>query len=449
MLLDFSASKAHRGATLEWCNRTRSLPILSSTFSEFLPEAFTKSSSGSPAGLRRLNVARVYETIRKNGSMTRQLIGKVSGLSKPTINEALDILLQEKLITLEDPKSDSTGGRPGPKAQQVTFNKVRKHVLAIDIGGSKIRVLISDLAGDLVVNLTEPIPKSGGRKSILEAIKKLTDLALSTVKFSINDIGSVVAGSPGTIDAQSGVITRAYNIPDWENFSLSHELSKLLNTNVQVENEAHLAVYGEYWQGASKGLENIATMSVGVGIGLGLLINGRVHKGFKGIAGEVGNLPLEIEKPTTEKSQAGFEFFASAVGLERTFDSVKNSIEAKNINELANGQKVTAKIIYEAAAQGDSLALNLVHEQLDLLGRGIASICSIVNPEVFILAGGLAPSLAPHLSELHKIVAKYTLAPPIIEISALQDLATAYGALRRGIENIDKTTLVSILQETA
>ena len=430
-------------------NRTRSLPILSSTFSEFLPVAFTRSSSGSPAGLRRLNVARVFETVRSNSPITRQLIGEISGLSKPTVNEALDILQKEKLILLTDVKSKSTSGRPGPKAQQITFNKDRKKIVAIDIGGSNIRLLVSDLDGNIISTSMESTPIESGRKAILSKIRMLYEKALSENKLKPSDIGSIVAGSPGTIDPNTGEITRTYNLPDWENFSLSDELSKLLKKQVHVENEAHLAIYGEHWRGGAKDLSNAAAMSVGVGIGLGLLINGQVYRGFNGIAGEVGNLPLQIVDELKSPTSANFEFHASAVGLERNFEAVKTKEGAKEIIKLAGKEKVPAKVIYEAAANGNKLAIELVNQQLELLSRGIASVCCITNPEVFILEGGLAPALEPHLKTISKMVQSITLIAPRIVISELKDLATAYGALRRGIENVDRATLISILQETA
>ena len=430
-------------------NRTRSLPILSSTFSEFLPVAFTRSSSGSPAGLRRLNVARVFETVRSNSPITRQLIGEISGLSKPTVNEALDILQKEKLILLTDVKSKSTSGRPGPKAQQITFNKDRKKIVAIDIGGSNIRLLVSDLDGNIISTSMESTPIESGRKAILSKIRMLYEKALSENKLKPSDIGSIVAGSPGTIDPNTGEITRTYNLPDWENFSLSDELSKLLKKQVHVENEAHLAIYGEHWRGGAKDLSNAAAMSVGVGIGLGLLINGQVYRGFNGIAGEVGNLPLQIVDELKSPTSANFEFHASAVGLERNFEAVKTKEGAKEIIKLAGKEKVPAKVIYEAAANGNKLAIELVNQQLELLSRGIASVCCITNPEGFILEGGLAPALEPHLKTISKMVQSITLIAPRIVISELKDLATAYGALRRGIENVDRATLISILQETA
>jgi len=430
-------------------NRTRSLPILSSTFSEFLPAAFTRSSSGSPAGLRRLNVARVFETVRINSPITRQLIGEISGLSKPTVNEALDILQKEKLILLTDVKTESASGRPGPKAQQITFNKDRKKIVAIDIGGSNIRLLVSDLDGNILATLTQATPIDGGRKAILAKIKMLYEKALTENRIKPSDIGSIVAGSPGTIDPNTGEITRPYNLPDWENFSLSGELSTILKKQVHVENEAHLAIYGEHWRGGAKDLVNAAAMSVGVGIGLGLLINGQVYRGFNGIAGEVGNLPLQIVDQIKSPSKANFEFHASAVGLERNFGAVKTKEGAKEIIALAGDNNVTAKTIYEAASNGNKLAIELVNQQLELLSRGIASVCCITNPEVFVLEGGLAPALEPHLKTISKMVQKITLIAPKIVISELKDLATAYGALRRGIENVDRATLISILQENA
>jgi len=123
--------------------------------------------------LRRLNVARVFETVRLNGPITRQLIGEMSGLSKPTVNEALDILQKENLILLTDAKIKSATGRPGPKAQQISFNKDRKKIVAIDIGGSNIRLLISDLDGNIIATLMQSTPLKGGRKAIIAKVKEL------------------------------------------------------------------------------------------------------------------------------------------------------------------------------------------------------------------------------------------------------------------------------------
>ena len=161
-------------------------------------------------------MARVFETVRTNGPITRQLIGEISGLSKPTVNEALDILNKEKLISMNEAKTKSAAGRPGPKAQQISFNKDRKKIVAIDIGGSNIRLLVSDLDGNIIATLMQSTPLKGGRKAIIAKVKELYETALTQNKIKASDIGSVVAGSPGTIDPETGEITRSYNLPDWE-----------------------------------------------------------------------------------------------------------------------------------------------------------------------------------------------------------------------------------------
>ena len=384
-----------------------------------------------------------------NSPVTRQLIAEVSGLSKPTVNEALDILFKKKLISMDKGSLKSISGKPGPKAQNISFNKDRKKIVGIDIGSSKIRVLLSDLDGNIMASISEPTPFKGGRNATLSKVQGLVSQILAEGSLKISHIGAVVAGSPGTINPTTGEITRAYNLPEWENFSLSGELSTLLKKQVHVENEAHLAIYGEYWKGGAKDLTNAAAMSIGVGIGLGLLIDGQVYRGFNGIAGEVGNLPLQMAGSVQSPANANFEFQASAVGLERNFEEVRRNDGAKEIIESANNGKVTAQVIYAAAANGNTLGIELVNQQLDLLSRGIASVCCITNPEVFILGGGLAPALEPHLKSISKMVQKITLIAPKIIISELKDLATAYGAIRRGIDNVDRATLISILQETA
>jgi glucokinase len=381
--------------------------------------------------------------------ITRHVIAEISGLSKPTVNEALDILLKRKLISMDKGSLKSISGKPGPKAQNISFNKDRKKIVGIDIGSSKIRVLLSDLDGNIMASISESTPLKGGRNATLSKVQDLVSQILAEGSLKISQIGAIVAGSPGTINPTTGEITRAYNLPEWENFSLSDELSTLLKKRVHVENEAHLAIYGEHWKGGAKDLTNAAAMSIGVGIGLGLLIDGQVYRGFNGIAGEVGNLPLQMAGSVQSPANANFEFQASAVGLERNFEEVGRNDGAKEIIESANNGKVTAQVIYAAAAKGNTLGIELVNQQLGLLSRGIASVCCITNPEVFILGGGLAPALEPHLKSISKMVQKITLIAPKIIISELKDLATAYGAIRRGIDSVDRATLISILQETA
>ena len=124
--------------------------------------------------MRRLNVARVFETVRLNGPITRQLIGEISGLSKPTVNEALEVLFKEDLILSSVAKIISSDGKPGPKAKQISFNALRKKIVAIDIGGSKIRILLADLDGNIIASLVAQTPLTAGRNKILEKIKDIS-----------------------------------------------------------------------------------------------------------------------------------------------------------------------------------------------------------------------------------------------------------------------------------
>lgn len=394
-------------------------------------------------------MVRVFETVRGNSPVTRQQIGDLSGLSKPTVNEALDTLLEQKLIYLSKNRVESTGSKPGPKAQEIFYNGSRLKIIGIDIGGSRIRELISDLDGNIIASSRNQTPHFGGRKGILEKIQEITVKMLEDSRLNISDIGAIVVGTPGTIHPVTGEVTIAHNLPDWNNFPLAKELSNLLGMEVSVENEAHLAIYGENWKGGAIEIKNAAAMSIGVGIGLGLLIEGKVYRGFNGIAGEVGNLPLQMTGTNGPTTSTKFEYQASAAGLERNFQELKSKSEAKEIMALANGEEITAKLIYDAASRGDQLAIKLVDQQLELLSRGIASVCCITNPEVFILHGGLAPSLVPYLKMISKQVSKIVLIPPRIIVSELSDLSTTYGALRRGIEKVDRETLTAMLRDSA
>ena len=394
--------------------------------------------------LRRLNIARVLGVIRQSGPMTRQEIGLISGLSKPTINEAVDVLASKGLILIE--KSEDTNSvRPGPRAQKIFYHSQRKRVIGIDLGGSKIRLLMTDLNGEELTSVRVSTPLQGGRKAIIQAIRDLVLETLASHEMQMYDVGAIVVGTPGIIDPNTGMVSVAPQLPEWENVSLSHELYKILGTEVIVENEAHLAVYGENWRGGAQNLRDVAVMSIGVGIGLGLLIDGKVYRGFNGGAGEIGNLPLSGHFPTSYPPIGTYEFYTGAAGIERNFELGRNEFKAKYLLNLAKGGRVTAESIYRAFNEKDPFSIELVSHQLESIALGIASVCCIVNPEVFIITGGLAPALEPHIEAISAIVRKFAPVTPRIILSALDDLAPAFGALRISIEDVERRTLQTIL----
>lgn len=396
--------------------------------------------SGSPAALRKMNVARVLETIRTHGPLTRQGIGVLAGLSKPTINEAVDLLVSKDLIFFESEAKELENPRPGPRAQQIHYNQLRKVVVGVDVGGATIRVLLSDLDGKIIGSIRGSTPIKEGRQKILKAIAELVLQIIKEHFITKSQIGCVVVGTPGTINLTSRKVTIAPQLPDWENFSIPDDLGKMLGVKVFVENEAHLAVYGENWKGGAIDLRNVAIISIGVGVGLGLMINKNVYRGTEGSAGEIGNLPIELED-----NRSNFELEASATGIERAFQKSKNDPHAKLIIEGHKGKNITAKMIYEAALQDNELAIKLVKKQINLIGRGMAAICCIINPEVFIIMGGLAPSLEKYLSEIQGIIAKFAPSTPRLQTTQLEDLSTAIGALRVGIEEIEREAIRKLL----
>lgn len=400
----------------------------------------TGQGSGSPAILRKMNVARVLETIRTHGPLTRQGIGVLTGLSKPTVNEAVDLLVGKDLIFLGSPTQKIDNPRPGPRAQQIYYNQFRKMIVGVDVGGSTIRVLLSDLDGNIISSLRGATPIDESRQKILEAIAGLVLQIINENSITKKQIGCVVVGTPGTINFISRKVTIAPQLPDWENFSIPDELNKMLGISIFVENEAHLAVYGENWKGGAVDLSNAAIISIGVGVGLGLMINKNVYRGAEGSAGEIGNLPIAIGDDSSN-----FELEASATGLEKAFKKFSKDPLAKSIINANKGKNITAKIIYEAATTKNKLAVTLVREQIDLIGRGMAAICCIINPEIFIIMGGLAPSIEKYLPEIQRVIAKFAPYAPKLQITQLEDLSTAIGALRVGIEEVERSAIRKLL----
>jgi predicted NBD/HSP70 family sugar kinase len=392
--------------------------------------------NGSPSVLRQLNLARVLRTIRAQGPLPRSAVVRASGLSKPTVNEVVEALLDAGLIVEFFDDGAVRPRRPGPKARLLRFNSRRWLVVGVDIGAAKILALLSDLDGTVLASVRRSTPRQG-TKEVLQSVRQIVAEAVAQAGVSRESIAVVVVGTPGVIDPTTDIVHFVPQFPEWHGQPLKELLRISLTAPVLVRSEAHLAVAGEHWRGAATDARNAVYVQMGVGVGMGILIDGNVYRGGAGAAGEIGYMLVDGVLVESTTRFGPFETAVGATAFARLAAEAVAAGEGEAILAAARGEEPGPAAVLEAAAAGDPTARGITDRILDTLARGLVNVATILNPEIIVLGGGLSASLETHLPRLQQVLTAAMPIPPRIQIAALADQAVAMGALRLGIDHME------------
>lgn len=262
--------------------------------------------------------------------------------------------------------------------------------IAVDLGGSNVRMGVISETGEVSERFKEP---SGAAEGCEVLIGKLTTLLKERVRFAGKGLRGVGVAVPGIVNHAAGVVVEAPNLPGWHDVPLREMLEKALNVPVFIDNDANSFACGESWLGAGKGLGHFIGITLGTGIGGGIIVDGRIVRGADGMAGEVGHLTVNIDGPRCNCGNYGcLETYASASGIS---DRMREAIEAGGKSSLfdstgGNLYKITSEMVYTAARQGgDPLSREVMRSMGTYLGVGIANLIHILNPQAIILGGGV------------------------------------------------------------
>lgn len=394
--------------------------------------------SGDPSVLRHLNRNHVLRVVRECGPITRTGIAQRTGLSRPTVNDVVLELVEQGL--LDDSAIEPVSPRPGPRARLVSFRARAGHVLGIDVGGTKAVVHLADLSGAILATHRAGTAGDRSRAEVLGTVRDCIDQVTEMAQVPLSSVQAVGVGSPGVVDPSTGALTLAPQLPGWEGIVLSDELDSRLSAPVHVANEVHLAVLGERWRGAARDARDAVYLHVGVGIGLGILIDGSLYRGSAGAAGEIGYLPLTDTDTDRPDGVGALEYAASGAAFARRGREAAAKPGGQRLLELAGGEPdaVSAETVFHAMREGDPVAVDIAEELVELLARATASACLVLNPATVILGGGLSQAGQALADPLARRVQSLVPIAPRLEISGLGDLAVAYGAVRLALDVIDE-----------
>jgi glucokinase len=260
-------------------------------------------------------------------------------------------------------------------------------IFAADLGGTHLRAGLINENGQILRQVKQSTPVSSNAECVVNALVSCAD-ELQLQSSSSEKFVSASVVVPGTVNPQNTGVIEAPNLPGLDNFPLKEALERKLDVPVLIENDANAAAVGEMWLGAARGARNVICITLGTGVGGGVILDGKLWRGTEGSAGELGHTSVDpFVGPLCKCGSTGcLEMFASATAIVRM---TRESLNAYP-NSTLHTQCLTAAKIYEAAKAGDELALMIFKKVGEYLGVGLANLINILGPEVIVIGGGVA-----------------------------------------------------------
>jgi glucokinase len=276
--------------------------------------------------------------------------------------------------------------------------------VGVDVGGTKVAAALVDATGQIRFRTRANMVANGtaydGLDAVVSTVRKLIlDSALAP------DVRAIGICAPGPLNPEAGVVINPPNVPCWRNYPLVAELERIFQIPVKLDNDANAASLAEATWGAGRPYRSVFYVGIGTGIGTGIVFDGRILHGASGAAGEGGHMGIDMRGPRCNCGKRGcVEVFASGPAIA---SRIKQKLQADPSSKLMglpveNLETVTAELVGRAAAKGDPLALSVIEEVIEILAYWLGNIVDLIEPDVVIIGGGVAPMLAPYLDRIYK-----------------------------------------------
>lgn len=264
--------------------------------------------------------------------------------------------------------------------------------IGIDVGGTNVKIALVDDKGMIGYSNSVPTHAELGYEYTVNNIKQAIYDLLKETKLTTKDIQGIGFGFPGQIDYTNGVVLNAPNIPGWTNVPIAKMIEDEFDIPTRVDNDVRCAALGELNYGAGKGCQNLICITVGTGIGSGLIINGKIVRGASNAAGEIGHIKLQMhDGPICGCGDTGcLEAFASGPAIVAMAEDYIKGGKSTKFREIANGNPLTPYIVCQAAKAGDPVAQRIFAIIGEYIGIGMAGVVNLLNPERIIVGGGVA-----------------------------------------------------------
>jgi predicted NBD/HSP70 family sugar kinase len=383
-----------------------------------------------PSLVREINERRTVDLLRSSGALHAAEIARLIGLSRPTTADILRGLVEHGLV------QEYLPGEEDSKRARSVFEAISdvKISLGIDIGSRFIRASIGDLNGNVRSTISVPV-KSTTLKSLIDYIKQAVDGALKDAGYKLRDVVAICVGTPGVINQQTGIVSIAGTISSLDGVNLVDLIKKEFGIKPTVENDINVLTVAEQIAGHGKGVSNFCVLSVGSGLGSGLVLNGKLHRGHHGAAGEVFYVPFgdPHDKHRSDTNPSGDRIAEIARNLAKKYKSCMLSEPYSTID------------ILQAAKAGDPLGKAVIQQEAERIALYISAVSAITDVELIVLSGGIGRQADFFIAPIKKLVSEILPFPPRIEVSKLGDNGILIGTLQIATEEAQERVFKSAM----
>lgn len=346
--------------------------------------AGTAGTPGTPRVLRAMNDRAALDLLLEHGPLSRTRIGRLTGLSKPTASQLLARLEAAGLVRV----TGTSEGRPGPSAQLYAVDPGAAYAAGLDVTPHRIRAAVADITGRTVGEYELPTP---GRRPAQPVVRQVTDALDGAVKaagLARDDVHRLVIGTPGAFDPNTGRLRYASHLPGWHSPALLDELAAALPMPVEYENDVNLAAVAEQRLGAARGHADFVLLWNQEGMGAALVLGGRLHRGWTGGAGEVGFLPVPgtpLVRQVTRANSGGYQELAGSQAVPR----LARELGVENVPAGPHAEAAAELLARAADHAGGGPHRRLLETYATRLATGLASLVSVLDPELVVLSGSV------------------------------------------------------------
>ncbi len=368
-----------------------------------------------PSLMREINERRVIDTLRSNGALHAAEIARLIGLSKPTTADILRDLIDYALIREVEP------GEADSKRARFVYEAISdvKVSLGIDIGTRFIRAAVGDLNLEMRAEVSIAVT-SLKLNDLIKVIHQAVDKVLKDSGYKLKDVAAIAVGTPGVVDQNTGIVSIAGTIGALDGINLAEIIRQELGVYPTVENDINLVTVSEQTAGHGIGIDNFAVLSVGSGLGSGIVLNGKLHRGHRGAAGEVFYVPFGDPHDTHRG--------ATNPSGDRISEITREL--AKKYKKTTLVEPYTTYDIMKAAKDGDLLGRAVIEQEAERIALYVAAISAITDVELVVLTGGIGRQADFFIEPILKLVNEILPFPPRIEVSTLGESGILVGALQ-------------------
>ena len=392
--------------------------------------------TGDATLLRRVNASAVLDMIRDQGPISRSEVARRLGLSPATITRIVSDLLEQQIV-VEGAASRAAHGR---RPVLLEFNPRASLIIGVYVGQNMMGAL-SDLSGEILERRV--VPSARGQEGLDRLVRLVKDLHTSSIEYGIA-VRGVGVGIPSIVNRRDGTVVWA-PVLGWRNLPVQDYLRRALNLPVFVENEANLSALGESWKGVGQDVDTLICLSIGGGVGAGIVVDGRLYRGAYYGAGEIGYIiPNEKYLGRVYDDYGCLEGLAGSTGIvRRALARLENGQVSSFL--MANGEvpdHLSADAVLSAARSGDPLAMTVVDETVDYLAITVANLICTLDPEMVVISGDLAEYGDLFIDPIKERMRGIPPRVPDIVISELRMDATVLGALAMALYETESSVSV-------